>query len=266
MSTLSAQAYTAISDYFFRVSGIRLTAAKQALVQGRLYRLAADNGYQDLDRFIQDLVRKQLPAALEVATVDRLTTNETYFYREPAHFEHLRRQIAAHPRGQELCVWSAASSTGEEAYSVAMVLADLLGSAPWRVMGTDLSTTVVQTARQGLYAMDRADNIPEDYLKRFCLRGTGPYEGTLLIERSVRSRVEFLVANLMRELPALPAFDVIFLRNVLIYFEPDHKADIVRRVLQRLKPGGLLYVGHAESLNGLNLPLRTVTTAVYAHA
>ena len=266
MSTLSPQSYAAICDYFFRVSGIRLTQAKQALVQGRLYRLAVDNGYADLDRFIQDLVRKQLPPALEVATVDRLTTNETYFYREPAHFEQLRRRIAAHPQGQEMCVWSAASSTGEEAYSVAMVLADLMGSTPWRVMGTDLSTSVVQTARQGLYSLERADNIPETYLKRFCLRGTGPYEGYLLMDKSIRSRVEFLVANLTRDLPALPAFDVIFLRNVLIYFEPEHKADIVRRVLQRLKPDGVLYVGHAESLNGLNLPLKTMATAVYAHA
>lgn len=266
MSTLSPQAYAAISDYFFRVSGIRLTGAKQALVQGRLFRLAADNGYADLDSFVHDLVRKQLPPALEVAIVDRLTTNETYFYREPAHFEHLRRQIAAHPRQQEMCIWSAASSTGEEAYSVAMLLADLMGQAPWRVMGTDLSTSVVQTARQGLYTLERAANIPETYLKRFCLRGTGPYEGHLLIDKPIRSRVEFLVANLTRELPALPAFDVIFLRNVLIYFEPEQKADIVKRVVQRLKPDGVLYVGHAESLNGLNLPLRTVTTAVYTHA
>ena len=266
MNTLSTQTYTAISDYFFRVSGIRLTAGKKALVQGRLYRLALDNGFADLEAFIRDLVRGQLPEALEVATVDRLTTNETYFYREPAHFEDLRRFVASRAAGQELRIWSAASSTGEEAYSIAMLLGELVGTAPWRVMGTDLSTAVVQAARQGLYAMERAGNIPEDYLKRFCLRGTGPYEGYLLIDKSIRSRVEFQVANLMRDLPALPTFDVIFLRNVLIYFEPEHKADIVRRVLQRLKPDGRLYVGHAESLNGLDLPLQTVSTAIYAHA
>lgn len=266
MSTLSTPAYTAISDYFFRISGIRLTAAKKALVQGRLYRLAMDNGYADLEAFIQDLVRGQLPESLAVATVDRLTTNETYFYREPAHFDHLRRQVAAQPPGQEFRVWSAASSTGEEAYSIAMLLGELMGSTPWRVVGTDLSTSVVQAARQGLYAMERATNIPEPYLKRFCLKGSGPYEGYLLIDKSIRSHVEFHSANLTRDLPALPTFDVIFLRNVLIYFEPEQKADIVRRVLQRLKRDGVLYVGHAESLNGLNLPLRTVTTAVYAHA
>ncbi len=266
MSTLSAPAYAAISDYFFRVSGIRLTTGKKALVHGRLYRLALDNGHADLESFIQELVRGQLPEALAVAAVDRLTTNETYFYREPAHFDDLRQRLAAHPEGQEVRLWSAASSTGEEAYSTAMLLGDLMRATPWRVVGTDLSTSVVQAARQGLYALERAANIPEDYRRRFCLKGSGPYEGYLLIDKSIRSHVEFLVANLMRDLPALPTFDVIFLRNVLIYFEPEQKAAIVRRVLERLKPDGVLYVGHAESLNGLNLPLRAVGTAIYAHA
>lgn len=266
MSTLSAPAYAAISDYFFRVSGIRLTTGKKALVHGRLYRLALDNGHADLESFIHALVGGQLPEAVAVAAVDRLTTNETYFYREPAHFEDLRQRLGAHPVGQELRIWSAASSTGEEAYSIAMLLADCLRATPWRVLGTDLSTSVVQTARQGLYAMERVTNIPEDYLRRFCLKGGGPYDGYLLIDKSIRSHVEFQVANLTRELPALPSFDLIFLRNVLIYFEPEQKADIVRRVLQRLKPDGVLYVGHAESLNGLDLPLRALGTAIYAHA
>ncbi|MDT9001717.1 CheR family methyltransferase [Paucibacter sp. APW11] len=266
MASLSDSSFAAISEYFHRVSGIRLTASKRALVLSRLQRLALDQGIGDLDEFVRLLVKGQLPAGLQVSVVDKLTTNETYFFREPAHFEDLRRRIAERQGSEEFRIWSAASSSGEEAYSIAMVLADKLGSAAWRIHGTDLSTAVVESARQGLYSLERARNVPESYLKRFCLRGEGPYEGQLLIDRSLRERVEFQCANLMKELPALPMFDVIFLRNVLIYFENGPKADIVRRVIGRLKPEGVLYTGHAESLAGLNLPLVSRAPAVYQHA
>jgi chemotaxis protein methyltransferase CheR len=109
--------------------------------------------------------------------------------------------------------------------------------------------------------------VPPDYLKRFCLKGQGSHEGSLLIARELRERVQFLQANLMQTLPGeLPMFDVIFLRNVLIYFDNDAKAEIVRRVLGRLKPDGVLYIGHAESMTALNLPLKQLATAIYGHA
>lgn len=264
MGALSTASFNAVSAFFQRTSGIRLTAAKQALVQSRLQRLALEQGEPDLDRFIQRLVNGHLPEDVQVDVIDKLTTNETYFYREPAHFDDLGSRLAARGNDAEFTVWSAASSSGEEAYSIAMLLADKLGNSPWRVFGTDLSTQVVAAARQGLYSMDRAKTIPQAYLKQFCLRGEGPYEGQFLIDRSIRKRVDFQCANLMRELPALPMFDVIFLRNVLIYFEPGPKAEIVRRVLTRLKPGGALYVGHAESLNGLELAVKSLAPAIYA--
>ena len=130
-----------------------------------------------------------------------------------------------------------------------------------------LSTTVVDAARRGLYPLDRARLTPPPLLKRHCLKGTGEYAGQLLVSRELRERVSFRVANLMQPLPKdLPAFDVIFLRNVLIYFETDAKAAIVRRVIERLKPGGVLYTGHAESLSMLGLPLRALAPAVHVAA
>lgn len=265
MTPLSDAAFNAISEYFQRVSGIRLTASKRALVQSRLQRLAQEQRLHSIDALVERLVSGQLPESMAVHIVDRLTTNETYFFREPAHFEDLRRRIAAHRGGEEFRVWSAASSSGEEAYSIAMVLADTLGQAPWRIIGTDLSTSVVAAARTGLYPLDRARHVPESYLKRFCLRGEGPYEGQLLIDRALRGRVEFMGANLMQPLPTLPQFDVIFLRNVLIYFENGPKTQIVQRVIERLKPDGVLYTGHAESLAGLQLPLVSRAPAIYQH-
>ena len=147
-----------------------------------------------------------------------------------------------------------------------MVLADALGRKPWKVVGTDLSTAVVESAQRALYPLERARMVPPAYLKRFCLKGNGPHEGSLLITRELRERVRFQTANLMQDLPELPMFDVIFLRNVLIYFDNDAKAQIVRRVLGRLKRDGVLYIGHAESMSALNLPLRPLATAIYGHA
>jgi chemotaxis protein methyltransferase CheR len=148
-----------------------------------------------------------------------------------------------------------------------MVLADTLGlQADWQVWGTDLSTAMVQAARQGLYPLDRAENIDPERLRRYCRRGQGAYDGQLLVSRELRQHAQFQSANLMERLPEnLPLFDVIFLPNVLIYFDTEAKKQIVRSVLQRLKPDGVLYSGHAESLGGLELPIRTLQPAIYAH-
>ena len=266
MSKLSPESFQAITRLFHEVSGIRLGDAKHALVTGRLQRLAQEAGETDINVYVERLLRGGAPALEMTRVIDRLTTNETYFFREPQHFNDLAERLQAHPPGREFLVWSAASSSGEEAYSAAMLLADQLGAAPWQVVGTDLSTAMVASAQRGLYTLERARMVPPDYLKRFCLKGQGPHEGELLMSRELRERVSFQSANLMQELPALPQFDVIFLRNVLIYFDAEAKAQIVRRVLGQLKPKGVLYTGHAESLSTLALPVRAVATAIHVHA
>lgn len=263
--TLSNQAFAQVTRLFHQVSGIKLTEAKRQLVIGRLQKLAEQQGAASLDQYVEQLVQQRDASEL-VKVVDRLTTNETYFFREPQHFNHLGDLLAQRRGGGEFRVWSAASSSGEEAYSIAMLLAERLGDAPWTVVGTDLSTQMVEAAQRALYPMERARNVPPHFLKRFCLKGRPPYEGQLLICRELRERVRFLGGNLKRELPDIGLFDVIFLRNVLIYFEPADKRDIVLRVMGKLKPGGLLFTGHAESLTNLDLPLRALQPAVYARA
>ena len=270
MKSLSNKAFDAVTQLFHSVSGIRLNESKQALVTGRLQRLASEAGETDLDLYVEKLLRGGAPAQEMTRLVDRLTTNETYFFREPQHYNDLADRLAGFT-GQAVTVWSAASSSGEEAHSVAMVMADKLGlgaSAPaWQIHGTDLSTAMVDSARRGLYPMERARMVPPEFLKRYCLKGQGTQTGQLLVARELRNRVHFIAGNLMQPLPeALPMFDVIFLRNVLIYFDAEAKASIVRRVLGRLKPGGVLYTGHAESLSTLNLPVRTLGTAIHGHA
>jgi len=262
---ISPSAFAQVCALFQRVSGIQLSEAKRALVTGRLIKLAQARGIHDVDEYVALVLRENDPAEL-VKVVDKLTTNETYFFREPAHFTLLARLAAKYKRPEPFRVWSAASSSGEEAYSIAMVLADKLGQRPWEVQGTDLSTSVVAQARRALYTLERARDMPPEYLKRYCRKGSGPYDGHLLIDKDLRQHVRFDSANLTEDLPELGRFDVIFLRNVLIYFDTPAKAHIVRRVVSLLKPNGLLFTGHAESLTNLGLPLQAVQPAVYAQA
>jgi chemotaxis protein methyltransferase CheR len=260
--SLSQHSFDAVSDMFHSVSGIRLTAAKKPLVEGRLQKLARDRGLKDVEIYVRDLLKQQDRNEI-VRVVDKLTTNETYFFREPAHFEFLDEVIKARRSRDLFRVWSGASSSGEEAYSIAMLLGDRLGSSGWEIIGTDLSTDMVATAQRGLYPMSRAKGVSPAYLKRFCLKGHGEYEGHLLISKELRKNVHFQPANLTQPLPDIGKFDVIFLRNVLIYFDNAGKADIVRRVLPLLKEGAYLLPGHAESLSNLDLELRPLRPAVY---
>lgn len=263
---LSTPTFDEVTRLFRSVSGIHLGQEKRALVGGRLQRMAQTRGENDVEHYVRGLLQRQDPTEVG-ELVDRLTTNETYFFRESKHFDALSQratEFAARRDGGTFRVWSAASSSGEEAYSIAMVLAERLGSARWEIVGTDLSSAMVRHAQRALYPLDRARDTPPDLLKRHCRRGEGRYEGSLLVSKELRDRVSFRQANLTMDLPEIGEFDVIFLRNVLIYFDPPGKLDIVQRVATRLKPLGHLYTGHAESLNGLGTGLRQVQTAIYA--
>jgi chemotaxis protein methyltransferase CheR len=196
--------------------------------------------------------------------VDLLTTNETYFFREIKHFEFLRTLVLKErSRPQPFRIWSAASSSGEEAYSIAMVLADCMQTTPWEILGTDISTRVLEGARRGLYTMDRGRHIPPEYLKRFCRKGSGQYEGQLLIDRDLRSNVMFRQVNLNVPLPEMGQFDVVFLRNVMIYFNNETKRQVVARVISTIKPGGYFCVGHSESLSDITQAVQMVAPAIY---
>jgi chemotaxis protein methyltransferase CheR len=144
-----------------------------------------------------------------------------------------------------------------------MVLADCLGEAAWEVMGSDISARVLERARTGHYPMQRTSHIPPGYLKRFCMKGIGEQQGTLLIQRQLRQRVRFCQVNLNASLPELGRFDVIFLRNVMIYFNDETKRRVVARLITQLKASGSFLVGHSESLHGINENLELIAPAIY---
>ena len=250
---LSEREYIAIRDLLLKHAGIALGAHKKTLVTGRLYKRLQMLGLRSYSEYIARINGGHFPDELQIA-INLLTTNETYFFRESKHFAMLEEWYQAAPQDEVFRVWSAACSTGEEVYTIAITLQEAnrrRRGAPWEVRGSDISTRVLDVARAGMYGMERIDSIPEDVLKRYFLYGTGPYDGKILVERELREKAEFAQINLVQPLPELVPFDVIFLRNVMIYFENDVKRKVVRQLLAQLKPEGVLLVGLAESLNGL---------------
>lgn len=260
---ISEREYQRFQTFIHEAAGITLSSGKKALVCGRLAKRLAHHGFDKYGDYLALLDSGRDPAEVQIA-VDLLTTNETYFFREPKHFELLRRVAAEAPRAQPFRIWSAACSSGEEPYSMAMVLADVRADRPWEVWGSDISSRVLQRARLGHYPMERARQVPPAYLKRYCLKGTGDQDGTLLVQRSLRERLRLLQVNLNETLPAeLSNFDMVFLRNVMIYFNADTKRQVVERVVATLRPGGHFVVGHSESLNGMMTGVEQVSPSVY---
>lgn len=256
------------------VSGIHLGPSKKALLVGRLARRIRDLG---LDSYAAYLARVRDGDPQErVRMMDCLCTNETRFFREPRHFEYLEQTLlpawvadaAAGRRARRLRAWCAACSSGEEPYSLAMLLLrHLPAAAGWdvEVLATDLSTRVLDRAQAGVYPLERAAQIPQDLLHEFMLRGRGSQEGFMKVGPRVASVVRFARLNLNEEAyPVTGPFDLIFCRNVLIYFRPATKSHVLARLARLLAPGGHLFLGHAESVAGHEVGLRTVIPTVYA--
>jgi chemotaxis protein methyltransferase CheR len=263
-TTLRDDEFNQFRTWLHRTAGINLSDAKKVLVAGRLSKRLKHYDLTSYGDYFRLISQSTEAAELQIA-LDLLTTNETYFFREPKHFDFLRSQVLPKVQaGKIFRLWSAASSSGEEPYSIAMTLADgLSSSTQWEIVASDISTRVLEKARSGHYDMERAHNIPQPMLSKYCLKGTGSQEGTFMIERNLRSRLQFMQINLNTALPKLGEFDVIFLRNVMIYFDMDTKRQVVARMLPFLKPGGYFIVSHSESLNGITDSLKLVSPSIY---
>ncbi|MBB2946956.1 chemotaxis protein methyltransferase CheR [Actinoplanes lutulentus] len=261
--TISRADFDYITGVLHEHTGISLAPGKEALVSSRLdkrVRALGLAGFSDYVRLLRDHRDERELRQL----VDLLTTNETFFFREPRHFEYLRREVLPkRAAGRTFRLWSAASSTGEEAYTAAMVLADTLPGGTWEIVGTDISTRVVEGARTGLYPIAAAEKIPRQMLRRFCLKGRDEYEGLMTVNRELRSKVRFHCRNLIQDFSGLGRFDVIMLRNVMIYFDVETKKSLIPRLQDMLVPGGHLIIGSSESLNAIPSKLRMVEPSIY---
>lgn len=259
---LSEEDFERFRRFIHDRAGISLTPHKRQMVSSRLQRRLRHLGLRSFHAYLehisepsQDRERQHL--------VDLLTTNETYFYREPAHFEFLLKDILPAYRGSPMRVWSAACSSGEEVYTLAMVLAEGLGMGDWRILGSDISSRMVEAARQGLYPLERAKRLPTDWLGKYCLKGVRSQVGNLLIDPRLKARVHLEQRNLKRPLADGERFDVVFLRNVLIYFDIPTKQQVIDGLTRAIQPGGYLFISHVESLHSLKTKLEMVRPSVF---
>ncbi|WP_045224486.1 CheR family methyltransferase [Methyloterricola oryzae] len=262
-ASITEREFSQFSKLIYDRAGIHMPDSKMALVSGRLAKRIQHYQLESYGDYFRLISGGEYADELQTA-IDLLTTNETHFFREPKHMEFLRDHVLSGWRpSQSFRLWCAASSTGEEPYTLAMVLADTLGNGPWEITGSDISMRCLEKARGGLYAMQRAAEIPKDYLRRFCLRGVGSQSGQFLIERGLRERVRFLYVNLIEDLPELGQFDTIFLRNVMIYFDIATKRRVISRMLPLLRKGGYFIISHSESLNGVSDAFEFISPSIY---
>jgi chemotaxis protein methyltransferase CheR len=256
-------------------AGIFLSEVKKALLVGRLSRRIRELGLESFEAYYRHVTDGAHPAE-RVELINNICTHETQFFREPRQFEFLEQTLApqwrsaadAGTRPKQIRAWSAACSSGEEPVSIAMsLLHHFPASAGWtvEVLATDISTRVLARAQAALWSIERAGQIPPQYLKRFMLRGTGEQQNKMKAGPEIRATIQFQQLNLQADSYAVgDGFDLIFCRNVLIYFNAATKEHVVSRLLGRLAPDGLLFLGHAESVTGMREQPRTVIPTVYS--
>lgn len=261
----------------YEKTGIFLPPVKISLVSGRLGKRLRELGLETYRQYYQRVVDDDTGGEL-TRMLDAITTNETQFFRESRHFDFLREQVYPRWRNEaengvrqrKVRLWSAACSSGEEPYSIAMSLAsELCRDDDWdiRILASDISSKVLDGTRRATWPIKRADEIPQSLLKRYMLKGTGSKEGTMRAGPELRKLVDTQYINLNdSRYPVAPGVDIIFCRNVLIYFDNESRTRVINRLLDLLAPDGYLFLGHAESLSGMNRRVKSVAPAIYTLA
>lgn len=250
---INAREYQAFQEFLQRACGIFLGNGKEYLVTSRLNGILTEAGLSNITNLLD---RLQSPGhdLLKVRVINAMTTNETYWFRDIGHFKMIKETILpdlAKQEGSKIRIWSAACSSGQEPYSISMVIEDYFrsnpkGSKPVEILATDISTKVMEEARNGLYCgISIERGLTPEQKNRYFL----PVKDCMEVRPEIRKRIQFRELNLTKNFESLGRFDVIFCRNVLIYFSNELKKDIVDRMARALNPGGYLFLGSTESIN-----------------
>ncbi|HTI81115.1 MAG TPA: CheR family methyltransferase [Acetobacteraceae bacterium] len=274
MDHLSRRDFDRLARFIHGYSGIKVPPAKKTMVEGRLRRRVAANRFPSLTDYCRFLFEEDGLEAETVHLIDVITTNKTDFFREPNHFQFLAETavpqlLAANPVDGDnvIRVWSTASSIGAEPYTLAMVLhaaSDELRRFRFSILATDLSTQVLQTAVQAIYPQALIAPVPMDMRRRYLLRSRNAARDVVRIAPEIRRLVRFGRLNLMDEdYPVEQGLDIIFCRNILIYFDKRTQQSVLSKLCGHLRPGGFLFLGHSESLAGPQLPLSPVGPTVF---
>lgn len=271
---LTPKQFQRLAAFIHGYSGIKMPASKMTMVEGRLRKRVRALGLSSLADYCTYLFEQDGLAAEEIHLIDVVTTNKTEFFREPEHFRIMaerllpdimasRRVSSRHP----IKVWSAAASTGAEAYTIAMVLAEFerqRSECPGVIYATDLCTEVLNTAQLGIYPAEMLAPVADDLRSRYVMRAKDRSSDLMRIVPELRTSVRFGRLNLMdSHYPLDRDMDIVFCRNILIYFEKKTQNEVLSRICDHLRPGGYLILGHSESMSGFNLPVRPVGTTIF---
>jgi chemotaxis protein methyltransferase CheR len=274
-SSLAPALFAKFQELIYQDAGIWLAGHKHALLTGRLARRLRFLGLTSMQDYYQ-LVTQPDQLHERAVMIDYITTNETHFFREARHFDFLSQHVfpkwhqeaAAGRRTTHLRVWSAGCSSGEEPYSLAMLLLKhfpLEKGWDLEVLATDISTRILEKAREAVYPIEKSKDIPEEHLRAYMLKGRGEHKGVMKVSPELHRVVRFARVNLHADsYPLQGFFDLIFCRNVLIYFDQKSKEKVINGIVRHLSTSGLLFVGHSEHLAGISPRLRTVAPTVHA--
>ena len=271
---MSMKMFLRFTNYINKDLGIKMTEAKKTMLQARLQKRLRTLGIESYDEYYDYVfsprgLDDELPNMIDV-----ITTNKTDFFREPKHFDYLTSNVLpelARRYGtgvnRKIMFWSAGCSTGEEPYTMAMVLSDFsvrFKGFQFGILATDISTKVLKEGMAGIYTHDKVEPVPLPMRKRYLLRSKDRKKDLVRVAPALRSAVRFQRLNFMdREYRVGDAIDIIFCRNVLIYFDRPTQEFVLNRLCRHLRPEGFLFTGHSETLNGLDVPLVPVTSTVY---
>lgn len=268
--TLTPRNFSRLADFIQGYSGIKMPPEKRTMLDGRLRKRMRSLGIQDINDYCHYLFEEDGLETEAVDLIDSVTTNKTDFFREPEHFQFLEKTglpALARLGRRQIKAWSSACSTGAESYTLAMVLEDFCATRQgmdYQILSTDLCTEVLKQALAGVYDSATIDPVPTPYRKRYMLQARDPRRDAVRIHPSIRSKMSFARLNIMD--PAYPVdrdMDLLFCRNMLIYFEKSVQAKVLRKLCDHIRPGGYLFLGHSESIAGIDLPVDQVANTVF---
>jgi chemotaxis protein methyltransferase CheR len=259
-----------LSDFIYKELGIKMPEVKRSMLQGRLQKRLSDLQKNNFKEYVDFVFSKNGRTEL-VNMVDIVTTNKTDFFREQAHFEYLSKyvlpELTEQSGKQNIRIWSAGCSSGEEPYTLAIVLSEFrenFGNFDFHITGSDISTRMLAKGSEAIYAEEKVADIPLSLKKKYLLRSKDEKKKTVRIVPELRCKVNFTRINFMDDVYQVNGlFDIIFCRNMLIYFDRKTQENVINKLCTKLKQGGYFFLGHSESISNYNVPLKQIQSTIF---
>ena len=266
---LSDEEFKRLSIFINTNFGIKMPPEKKTMLQSRLQKRLRDLNIASFKEYIDVVFTEKGESSELIHMIDVVTTNKTDFFREPAHFDYISKEaLPALAANRQIKVWSAGCSSGEEVYTIAMVLKEYMlkgNQFDFQILGTDISSRILAKAVNAIYPEDRIFNIPLELKKKYFLKSKDRVNPTVRVVKELRSKSYYQRLNFIDEeySTVRDMFDIIFYRNVLIYFDRPTQEDVIRRLCQKLNYGGYFFLGHSESIMGMDLPLKQIRPTIF---